>query len=596
MNPTKKTKGFYNWTYLIIIVSGLLVINIIGSLLYSKFDMTEDQRYSLSQGTIDFLKDEQNFQNRVSIKIYLDGELPADIQSFRNDIEDKLKDFKELSGNRIEYIFINPNPEAAKKEDKMALYASLYKEGKGILPMDVMYLKDGSQTQMMLWPGAELSYSSNGIIKETQIQFLPGTQPGHPMNLDDLTETLESALNNLEYNLLSSIRKITQVEKPRIGFLQGHGELNMHETIRARSILAPYFAIGSVRINDSIASLDGLDGLIIANPQTNFSHKDLYVIDQFLMRGGKLMVFMNALYLENDTLMSRGITHTVRKNMGLENMLFDYGIKIHENYVVDAQCGPKIVPYADQTLMPWFFHVLATPSMHPITRNLENVSLEYANELQLINTPGVKLTKILTSSTNSNKTGLAPLVSLAMPSTYGQNPELVENPKDPINKLTLAAIAEGNFQSHYKNRIVNEFISNKASGYIEKSSKPGKVLVVGNGTFMANAFDSMPDGHGGFNFRANPFNELKMNRTLAERRIPLYYGNQDFLQNSVDFMMGDNSVLAIRSRQIDIKEIDKEKVKNEGKILKYINLIVPLLIIGLLAFVMFLVRKRKYSR
>jgi len=592
----RSSKGFYNWSYFLGLVAILIFLNVIGSLVHMKADMTEDQRYSLAPGTKRFLSEEKNFPNRISVKIYLDGDLPADLQSFRNAIEDKLKDFKDLAGNRIEYQFINPNPENAKEDEKRALHTNLYKQGQGILPMDVVYMKDGTQTQMMLWPGAEIAYSSNGIIKETTIQFLPGTQPGKPMNLDNLNETLENALNNLEYNLLSAIRKITQIEKKRIAFLQGHGELKDGETIRARAILAPYFSLTKVNLNDTLSALDGVDGLIIADPKLPFTNKDLYIIDQFVMKGGKLMVFMNELQFIDDSLMARGVTHTMRKNLKIDNMLFDYGIKIHENLVVDAQCGPKIVPYADQTLVPWFFHILATPSTHPITRNLEPVSLEYANELQLINTTGVKLTKILTTSTNANKTGLAPLISLAMPASYGENPKLAENPKDDVNKITLAAIAEGTFQSHFKNRIVGKFADPKLSGFLSQSKVESKIFVVGNGRFLANEYDSMPDGKGGISFRANPFNELKMNRVLAERRIPLFYGNQEFIQNLVDYMMGDNSVLDIRSRQIDIKEIDMEKVKSQGKTLKYLNLFGPVLLILLFGFVMFLIRKMKYTK
>ena len=87
-----KWKGIFNWGYFIGILAILILVNIISALVNVKFDMTEDRRYSLAQGTSDFLADEKNFENRISIKIYLEGELPAEIQSFRNAIEDKLKE------------------------------------------------------------------------------------------------------------------------------------------------------------------------------------------------------------------------------------------------------------------------------------------------------------------------------------------------------------------------------------------------------------------------------------------------------------------------------------------------------------------------
>jgi len=146
------TKRFFNWTYLFLFVVGVAFVNIIGSLLTMRLDMTEDQRYSLSEGTVKFLENDKQFENRLNIKIYLDGNLPAELKYFRNAIEDKLKEFKEIAGDRIEYQFIDPT--VGPKNEQQALFETLYARGQGIIPMDVVYLKDGSQSQMLLWPGA----------------------------------------------------------------------------------------------------------------------------------------------------------------------------------------------------------------------------------------------------------------------------------------------------------------------------------------------------------------------------------------------------------------------------------------------------------
>ena len=587
------SKGLFNWGFLIIAAAAIILVNIIASLVYVQFDMTDDQRYTLSNGTRTFLSNKEKFKNRISIKIYLEGNLPAEIKLFRNAIEDKLRAFKKISNDRIEYLFINPNN--GSETDQNALFQTLYKQGNGIQPLDLSYLKDAEQTQIMLWPGAEISYSVNGIIKESNIQFLPGTKPGNPMSLNDVTELLENAINNLEYNLLSAIRNITQIEKPRIAFLQGHGELNYNQTIRARSLIAPYYSLTEIKLNDSLASLNDVDGLIIADPQLPFTNKDLYIIDQFVMRGGKLMCFMNTLHLEEDTLMTRGLTHTIRKNLKLENMLFDYGLKINENYVIDVSCAPKIIPYAEQSMIPWFFHVLATPSPHPITRNIDPISLNYVNEIQFVPSKTTKITSLLTSSPNSNKTGLAPLVSLEMPLSYGKNPKLIENPMQDINKLCLAGMAEGKFSSHFQNRISQEFTNNKNSKYLKNSSKEGKILLVGNGSFIANSYDSLlNEKTGQFMYRAIAFNELKFNQLLANKKIAMYYGNQDFFENLVDYMMGENSILDIRSRQIDIKNIDKEKLKTMSGTLKIINFTLPILLILIFALIWNFNRVKKY--
>lgn len=586
----KITKGLFNWTFLGIVVIGLILINIISSFLYTRIDMTEDQRYSLTDGTVAFLENEEQFKNRISIKIYLEGNLPAEIKHFRDEIEAKLVEFKQIAGDRIEYQFLDPN--VGTEGEKQALFEQLYAKGKGIMPLEIVYMKDGSQSKMMLWPGAVIDYG--GTTVQT-IQFLPGTPVEHPYVLDELTDLIDNSTKNLEYILVSSLRKTTQVKKPRIAFLQGHGELNFQQTQRVRSLIAPYFSIADIVINDSLAALDNVDGLIIARPTQKFSDKDLFVIDQFVMKGGRLMCFIDALYLNEDTLNRNGSTHTMRYETGIERMLFDYGLKLNDNYVVDVSCVDKPVPFSNQSKIPWFFHVLATPTKHPISRNLEPVSLKYTSQIDSISGETYKFSTVLTSSTNASITGLAPMVSLGMPLNYGENPVLVPNPSDERNKVILAGLTEGKYESHFKNRIVEEYSNNPAARFLAKSSKEGKVLLIGNGRFIANSYDSMPARNGqGYMYRPTQFNDLRMDLEMASINIPVYFGNQEFFQNLVDYMLGDNSVLDIRSRQIDIHAIDKEKVKSDATFYKIINLLIPVVLVLIFALLMGIIRKRKY--
>lgn len=589
----KLAKGLFNWTFFTVIVVAIILVNIISTYLYKRIDMTDDSRYSLSQGTITFLENTKAFNNRLSLKIYLGGKLPAELKYFRNRIEDKLKEFKQYAGDRIEYQFLDPN--VGTEAEQQQLFESIYAKGRGIIPMDVVYMKDGEQSQLLVWPGAEIDY--NGSTAQT-IQFLPGTSPGKPYNLNRMTDIIENSINNLEYILTSSLRRVTQERRQRVAFLQGHGELNVNQTLRARALIAPYFSIADVELNDSLAALNNIDGLIIARPTKPFSQKDLYIIDQFVMRGGRLMCFLDALTLNIDSLNMKGMTHTTRNETGLEGMLFDYGLKINDNYVVDVRCAPKPVPFAKQSMIPWFFHVLASPTKHPISRNLEPVSLDYVSEIQFVGNSKNSQTPVLTSSTNANVTGLAPLVNLGMPLNFGRNPQLVANPTLESNKKCLAGLVEGHFESHFKNRIVDAFARNPIANYAEKSTHEGKVLLIGNGRFIANSYDSMPSKQDSskFMYRPTEFNNLRMDPELAQVGIPIYFGNQEFFQNLTDYMMGDNSVLGIRSRQIDIHAIDKEKIKTDATFYKIINLLLPILLVGCFALAMTYLRKRKYAK
>lgn len=586
----KIISGFYNWTFLAIVVIAVILINIVSSFVYRRIDMTEDQRYSLAEGTQTFLGKTKDLKGRVNIKIYLEGNLPSEVKHFRDAIEDKLKEFKLYAGDRIEYQFIDPHD--GTDNEKEALFQTLFAEGNGILPMDVLYEKDGASNKMLLWPGAVIEY--DGSTANT-IQFLPGSRSAEPYRIPDIIGMIPNAINNLEYMLVSSLRRATAKSRKRIAFLEGHGELEFKETQRIRAMISPYFAITDVELNDSIHALDNVDGLVIARPRSKFSDKDLYIIDQFVMRGGRLMCFMDKLNLNEDSLNTNGKANTVRYDLGLDNMLFDYGLKLLDNYVLDTECAYKIAPYAEGGRIQWFYHVLGSPSSHPISKNLEPISLPYTSEVTFVNNkPDIAMTPILTSSTNSF-TQTAPQVNLLMTRNYGENPQLAADPNNPMNKKCLAGLAEGSFESYFKNRIVGDFANNPDSKYLQKSKKEGKVILVGNGRFIANKYDSIPNQRGGYRYRPKQMNDLQMNEDMLRLRMSHFFGNQEFFQNMTDYMMGDNSVLDIRSRQIDMHRMDKDKVSQDATFYKIINLLLPIGIILLLAFSMNFIRKRRFT-
>lgn len=591
MSSNKKIKGLFNWTFLIVVVIGIVAINIISSFLYKRIDMTSDKRFSLAPSTVEYLSNEKNIENRMTIKIYLDGTMPAELKHFKNAIEDKLKEFKQYSGTRIEYKFIDPNK--GTEEEQKELKDQLFSKGKGILPMYLVYQKDGAKSEVVLWPGAVINYEGTDV---NIIQFLPGTRTGQPNHLEGIAPSIGASINNLEYVLLNAIRRSVQKDKKKIGFLQGQGELTFAQTQRARALISSDFNVEDVTINSQLNALDGYQGLIIANPRQRFDEKDLFIIDQFLMKGGRLMCFMDALSINEDTLNIKGMVNTTRIKTGLENLLFDYGLKLNENYVMDVNCAPKGVPFANQPIVPWFFHVLATPTSHPIARNLAPVSLKYVSEVQFTNSAATALSPILTSSTNSTTTGLAPLVSLGIPLNFGKNPQLAETPGLEENKKCLAGLSEGMFQSYFKTRIVDEYTTHKDAQFVTESQQEGKVLLVGNGRFIANRYDStVHNMTGQIMYRPVEFDDLRSDEELYRLGIQGVFGNKEFFQNLVDYVMGENSVLDIRSRQIDVRRIDNAKVQRSAGFYKLINLSVPSVLIIFLAIVFGYIRKKKYT-
>ena len=582
--------NIYRWVILLIILVFIILINVIGHYTSFKYDMTEDQRYSLSSGTELYLNQVKKFNNRISIKIYLDGELPSELRSFKNALDEKLKDFKSTVGDRIEYTFINPN--AGSDKDKEVLFEELYKKGNGVLPMELKYNKNAKETKIMLWPGAVLSFAKNGMPFEAVVQLLPGTSPDRPFRLDQMPEVVEKGLNNLEYNLISTLRRLTTVEKKKIGFLQGHGELNDYETRIAKALIAPYYSVKNVTINGYINALDDFDALIIADPKATFSEADLFTIDQFVMKGGDLMCFINTLDINNDTLFAQGYTHSTRKNLRLDHMLFDYGFKINDNLVMDVNSIPKFNPRFKESKLNWYYQILSTNTSHPITKNIEPIGMEYVNQIEFTNK---NVIPILTSSTNSNRSGLAPIIELNMSFNFDEkNPKLIAN-NNKENQLCIAALAEGNFNSYSYNRVAVKDTANPIAKKLKSSMNPAKIFVVGNGAFIKNSYRLIQSRNGPKpDFKA--FNELKMNADDVSLNVTRVLGNQDFFLNIVDYMMGNKFMLDIRSKQIDVREIDKVKVNKHANYYKFINLVLPISIILLLGLIIGVTRRIRFTK
>ncbi len=592
---SKFTNRLFSWAFFWIVLLAIVFLNIISNYVNYRIDMTQDGRYTLSEDTKKFLENPKNLKNRLNVKIYLDGKLPSELRTFRNAIEEKLNEFREIAGDRIEYEFIDPN--VGTEQEQYELQQSLVASGKGIFQLDMVYESEGDQIKMEVWPGAVFEYGGATV---GYLQFLPGTPKGVTYQLSQVVESIENSLINLEYNLISSIRRAVKDKKQRIAFLQGHGELDSDHTVLARRSIGSNYNVTEITINDSIAALNDVDGLIIASPKTPFTDKELYVIDQFVMRGGKLMCLLDAVELNEDSLNANGNAHTVRLETGIDDMLFDYGLKLNDNLVVDADnCMEKVLYYANIPSIPkWFFYVLAEPTLHPISKNVERVSLKYTSEVEILDLPGVTITPILTSSTNSNVTGYAPLVSLGMPMNYGDNPELVPNLQDESNKHVLAAIAEGTFLSRFRNRIIDDqYLTAIESDpelkrkykKLNSSSKPGKIVLIGNGRFISNSLR--------VNAQGQLFPSLQLDEDLYfyQGKSQLV-GNKEFFENLVDYTMDEGTILNLRTRKVDIYALDKYKVKNEGKFYKAINIIIPVLLVGLFAALMLFIRKRKYAK
>lgn len=578
-------------TSLLILMGVIVLLNVVLSFFFFRWDLTEDQRYSLSDATTEYLSENEDFnKTRVHFKIYLEGELPADLQVVKNGIREKLDEFKVYAGDKITYEFINPDgtdDEAFNQELKVQLHS----EGEGIWPTDIEIIESGEVSLKTIWPGAEIII--NGSIKE-RLHFFT---PRRTYTVQDLKGIADKTLNELEFNLISHIKKAVEPNKKKIAFLKGHGELRKVSTEYIRTGLKGMYKIEDVTINEQLKALDGFDALIVAKPKYRFSEKDKFIIDQFIMNGGAVAWFVDIMDVNKDSLYYRGRTFGLSQPLNLEDQLFKYGARINPDLLIDDRCAPIYVPGHPKGVLPWYFYPMVSPNQdHPITKNIDPIRTQYVSSIDLVGKGNINKQILLRTSQKSIKTPTPARIDYRM---VDIEPKFDVNPNH--QGFPVAVMMEGEFESLYKNRLSPE-LQNTDDFVFKEKSVPVKMLVVSDGDVIRNEVDSI-QGKDKWLYRSFPMeydpNELRamnMKGYNTNQGLQYMYGNFNFVMNAIDYMIDDDNLLEVRSKSITLRMLDKEKVKKERGFWKMINLVLPLLIISILGVVMTFNRKRKFSR
>ncbi|WP_175437524.1 gliding motility-associated ABC transporter substrate-binding protein GldG [Crocinitomix algicola] len=563
----------------------ILLANFILSFFFGRFDLTEDNRHSLSENTIQLLQDETRIKDRIFFKIYLDGDLPADFMKIRNAIQEKLDEFSVYAGDKIQYEFIDPNGEDD-EDYNLEVQKKLYDEGNGIMPTDIEIIESGAKTSMIVWPGAKIEYKGSTV---DQIQFFQKQFIG---SNEDTRGLAEGTINNIEYQLISAIRRVTADDKKTVGFLGGHGELDFYQTGDVRAGLNRYYLIEDVEINGQIKALDDIDALVIAQPKKPFSEKDKFVIDQFVMNGGRVLWFVDPIDVNRDSLYFTGETYGISANLNIEkDMLFKYGARLNSNTILDQSCAPLAIPGLASGTAPWYFYPLLQRENHLITRSLDPIKAEYTSSVDPVNLEdkAVEKTVLLRSSLNAQEFKAPSRIN------YGIiNIEPNFNQTQGKGEYPVALMLEGEFTSVFENRIDDSFL-NSPDFKTKFKSEPNKMLVVADGDIIRNEVDSRVE-NGKRMFRPIPL-KYDIFGVMNPNGTPKYrYGNKEFFLNCVDYMLADFSLIDIRAKSITIRGLNEEKVAQSKEMWKVINIAFPLICIILLATFQIVSRKRKYAR
>lgn len=548
-----------------ITIAILLVINLIGNSFFHRFDLTKDHRYTLSQTSLDIIK---QIKEPLSVKIYMEGDLPAEFRRLQQETKELLEEFQAYNSN-IVFEFVNP---LENEDESMNNIKALYM--KGLTPVNITVDDKGKQSQEMVFPWAIAVYHN----KEVNIPLLKNIMGA------STTEKVIGSVQHLEYSIADALNKITKEKQKKIAVIKGNGEI---EDIRIAKFLLQIresyhigpFTLDSVAKNP-IGTLDALkkyDLAVIAKPTEAFTDAEKQVLDQFVMNGGKSMWLMEQTTVEMDSLYNEaGATLAFPRNLNLNDMFFKYGVRINPDIVKDEYGSPIKLASGEQgsatqyQTFNWKFAPLVTPeSKHPIVKNLGGIKFDFANPIDTLKN-GIKKTVLLQSSKYSKKVGTPAEINL-----NSVTEETSPNHYINTGNLPLAVLLEGNFNSAFQNRVLafkqNDFTA---------TGKNNKMIVISDGDIIKNQLDK--------------------NYTPVElgydQRSGNLYDNKDFLLNCVNYLLDDTGLINIRSRDLDLPLLDKDKVSENYSLTQVITIGLPILILGIFGVIFSFLRKRKYSR
>lgn len=554
--------------YLLIVTVGIiLLINILSQQYFFRIDLTSEKRYTLSQETKDIVS---GLNEVVFIKVYLDGELNIPFKKFQKSINDLLDELRVYAGNKIQYEFVNPL-DGVKKENESKIIQDLYT--KGLKPTNIHQRdQEGGMSEKIIFPGAIISYKNIDI----PVNFL-FNDPGK-----DAEQNLNNSEEGLEYSLISVISNITSKRNDKIVFIEGHGELNELEVNDISLELSKYYQIDRGIINGKPGVLDNYKAVIIAKPTLPFSEPDKFVIDQYVMKGGKVLWLLDAVQVSLDSLIN-GTTMAMIPPLNLDDLLFRYGIRIVPVLVQDIQCNVIPVNVALQgnspnfQSVPWLYYPLINPfNGHPVTQNLNMVLGRFVNALDTIEArKGIKKTPLLVTSPLTRTITVPAIVSLNEVRNSPKKEEFI------TPNLLVGALLEGTFESGFKNRAMNAYF-NPVPAIIEKSA-PTRMAVIADGDIIRNDIR--------YTAKGPAISMLGYDRFTRQT-----FGNKEFLVNLVQYLANDNNLLKLRGREFKIRLLDKDKITKHKTSWILINMVVPSGIVLVFGFIFYIIRRNKYSK
>ncbi|MEJ6734832.1 MAG: gliding motility-associated ABC transporter substrate-binding protein GldG [Flavobacteriales bacterium] len=557
----------------------LILINVIASFLYFRIDLTQENKHSIDDATKELLSQVDDI---LYIKVYLDGDFPAGFEQLKNASYNLLEEFSDYS-DFIEFEFINPSDRDEASKNK--LYKQLIDQGLKPTNLEIRQ-KDGT-SQKIIFPGAVINYKN----KNTSLNLLLNQFGARP------EISLNNSIENLEFEFSKSIFKLINDRSKKIAFLSGNGQLDdsylsdINNSLgTTRNSLSEFFSVeffnlkeyeldenNNPNLNKKLANIQEFDALIIAKPTIPFNELDKFVLDQYVMNNGKVLWLIDGVAMDMDSLKTTSSYSTALPlSLNLDDIMFKFGIRINSDLIMDMQSDqiPIVVGQNGDTpqrkLFPWVYNPLFIAKLkHPIVKNLDAIKSSFVSTIDTVKSLGIRKTPLLFCSPYSKVVKSPHRVSLNI---LNSEPNIKGfQTKDKISAILL----EGKFNSVFENRLTptSSIKYNNISG-------ENKMIVISDGDIIKNHVNS--------NGLSYPLGYNHFNKSQ-------YNGNKDFIINCMHFLLGNEDLININSKQYTIRLLDRNKIIDDKLKWQLINLLLPLIIISLFYFSLSFIRKKKYK-
>ena len=532
---------------------------------FFRIDLTAEKRYSLNPLSKEIVA---KLDEPVFIDLFLAGDLHPGLQKFQKEILEKIGDYNAYSGKRITLNIVDPY-EISTAQEREKLFGMLAQ--RGLQPVDLQVKTDKGTSTRYIFPGV-LIRSGNREIALNLLKndpMLPGEQ------------NLNNSVESLEYEFTNTFNRLINGEKQTVAFLTGHEELGELETEDIRQTLGENYEV--VRL--AASELTGkVKTLVIADPEQAFGEKDKLLIDQYVMRGGRVLWLVDPVQVSLDSLQRGQSTLAFPRDLNLSDQLFKYGVRLNQNLVQDVEC--MMIPLnvalaglqkASYKAFPWYYSPMLLPSEgHVIGRNIRRIKSEFISSIDTVgHSAKIKRQVILSTSAHSRILNVPLQVSLAGVANPPAR-ELFNHPSVPVGVLL-----EGQFSSVFKNRLVESL--GFSSSEIKTESENTRMIVLADGNLIANQYS----------MRTGKPEIMPLGYDIYSKQT---FGNKEFLVNAINYLCDDSGLMALKSRVFKIRLLDKVKINEQKLTWQLVNLLIPIGVVLLFGVLFNFLRARRYKR